>query len=58
VRVQQIIDGTGIATHGTREMPVWGDTFKRLRGGTEQSAAARIEALTKYLESIQERAGE
>jgi mono/diheme cytochrome c family protein len=58
VRLQQIIDGTGIPSHGTREMPVWGDAFRRMRGGSEASASARIEAVTKFLESIQDRTGE
>ena len=56
VRVNQIIDGTGVGSHGTRDMPVWGDAFKRTRNGTPESAAARIQALTTFLESIQDRA--
>jgi len=35
--------------HGSREMPVWGKKFSASPGG----AAAEIDALTKYLESIQ-----
>lgn len=35
--------------HGSREMPVWGKKFSESAGG----AAAEIQALTKYLESIQ-----
>jgi hypothetical protein len=38
-------------------MPIWGDAFKRTRNGpTEQGARARIDAIVKYLEAIQERA--
>jgi mono/diheme cytochrome c family protein len=58
VRVRRIIDGTGIASHGTREMPVWGTVFRRQRGVSEALAAARIDAVTQYLESIQLRTGE
>lgn len=57
-RLRQIIDGTGIAAHGDREMPVWGDLFKYAPGGQSNSAAVRIDALVKYLESIQERPAE
>ena len=58
VRVRQIIDGTGVAAHGTRDMPVWGDAFRRMRGGSDASATERIALLTKFLESIQDRTGE
>jgi mono/diheme cytochrome c family protein len=57
VRVQRIIDGTEVPTHGTREMPVWGDVFKRMRGASDAEVQRRIEAITRFLESIQERAG-
>jgi mono/diheme cytochrome c family protein len=56
-RVRRIIDGRDIPAHGTFEMPVWGDAFKRTREGlSEQAAAARIDAIVRYLDSIQERA--
>jgi mono/diheme cytochrome c family protein len=56
-RVHRIIDGRDIASHGTMEMPVWGDAFRRTREGlSEEAAAARIDAIVRYLESIQERA--
>ena len=35
--------------HGSREMPVWGKKFS----ATGANAAAEIEALTRYLESLQ-----
>jgi len=57
VRVQRIIDGTDVTSHGTREMPVWGNVFMRA-GASDQVVETRIEALTRFLESIQERAGE
>jgi mono/diheme cytochrome c family protein len=56
-RLRTIIDGRGVASHGDREMPVWGDAFKRTREGlSEEAAKARIDAIVKYLEAIQERA--
>jgi hypothetical protein len=40
-------------------MPVWGNVFRREGQGLDQAAAtARIEALVRFLESIQERPGE
>ena len=51
-RVRQVIDGTGIAAHGDRDMPVWGAVFKRSNGG---DAAARIDAIVRFLERLQQR---
>ncbi len=59
VRVREIIDGRGVASHGTRDMPVWGDTFRSAPGRPdERGVAARISAVTMFLESIQLRNGE
>ena len=58
-RVRRIIDGRDVASHGDRDMPVWGDAFKRTRGGrSEAEVKLRIDAIVKYLEGIQERATE
>jgi cytochrome c553 len=54
IRVRRIVDGTGIASHGDRTMPVWGDVFMRSRGGAAD-AGARIDAILRFLESIQQR---
>ena len=51
-RIKQIIDGQGPSVHGTRLMPVWGDVFNRSAGGGGRD---RIDALVRYLESIQRR---
>lgn len=57
--LRRIIDGTGIASHGTREMPVWGDGFRSAREGlTPDAARARIDAVVAYLESVQEQPAE
>ena len=55
-RVYRIIDGRDVASHGDREMPVWGDMFRRVPGGaTDAAVRARIEAIVRYLAGIQER---
>ena len=56
-KLQRIVDGRDVRAHGNTEMPVWGDAFRRSEGLTEQAVAARIAAIVRYLESIQERAG-
>ena len=58
-RLRRIVDGRDVATHGDREMPVWGDAFKSAGGGLSEAAiAARIAAILKYLEGIQARSGD
>jgi hypothetical protein len=56
-RVFQLIDGRQVVkAHGDSQMPVWGDGFsKSVTGADEAAIKAKIEALVKYLESIQER---
>ena len=54
--VYAIIDGRQeVPTHGNREMPVWGFTFQSSGLDTDQDQVVRgmVEALTRYLESIQ-----
>jgi mono/diheme cytochrome c family protein len=56
-RVRRIVDGRDVASHGDRDMPVWGDAFKRSAGGLSEAALkARIDAIVAYLDAIQERA--
>jgi mono/diheme cytochrome c family protein len=56
-RLRTVIDGRLVRSHGTSEMPVWGDAFRRTRDGlSEEAARARVDAIVKYLEAIQERA--
>ena len=56
-RLRQLIDGTGIASHGDRDMPVWGSVFKRLSVGG-QDAQDRIDAVVRFLQELQERPAE
>ena len=55
-RLNRIIAGWDIESHGDREMPVWGDPFRLPHDGRSQDGAeARIAAIVRYLESIQRR---
>jgi len=57
-KTRQIIDGRGVASHGSVEMPVWGHVFKATSPtGGSRTVQDRIDAIVAYLESIQERAG-
>jgi mono/diheme cytochrome c family protein len=58
-RVARIIDGRDVPAHGDRDMPVWGTTFKRESADANDEAVKnRIDALVRFLRSIQERAAE
>ena len=54
-KVYRIIDGRQhVKGHGGTDMPVWGDAFKQSADGYSEAAVkARIEAIAKYLETIQ-----
>ncbi len=52
-RVRRIISGDHvIASHGSREMPVWGPIFHQIESDIDRGNA-RMDNLIKYLESIQ-----
>ncbi len=54
--IYRIIDGrTGVATHGSREMPVWGDVWAKNAPPefAEDYVKGRILELIMFLESIQ-----
>jgi mono/diheme cytochrome c family protein len=56
-QTRRVIDGreARVRAHGTIEMPVWGDAFIRREGLTDAAARARIDAIVRYLDAIQER---
>jgi mono/diheme cytochrome c family protein len=55
-RVRRIVDGREVEAHGDPDMPIWGTAFKSTRDGySEASVRARIDAIVKFLESIQKR---
>jgi len=50
-RIANVIQGVDVsASHGSREMPVWGTVFRSLRPDTVQ---LRIDNLTSYVASLQ-----
>ncbi len=55
--IREIVEGRkALKSHGSREMPVWGNEFarKRKKGeGREGATRTRVHALVSYLESIQ-----
>jgi len=53
--VYRIIDGRDVPAHGDRDMPVWGETFKAVAGSNAAAVKARIDAVLRYLQGIQER---
>ncbi len=58
-KTRRIIDGRGVPSHGSVEMPVWGTVFKAASPtGSGRAVQDRIDAIVAYLESIQERVGQ
>ena len=54
IDVQQVISGQFTVTaHGTRDMPVWGDLFRSLDGGSASIGQLRVDNLTNYLKTLQ-----
>lgn len=52
LRIRNVIEGeVNVATHGTKEMPVWGLYFRRTRG--ESVSKLNSYALMEYIQSIQ-----
>jgi mono/diheme cytochrome c family protein len=52
--VYQIVDGRPVASHGSREMPVWGPAFKGMdETSSKQTVKEKIVELVYYLKSIQ-----
>jgi mono/diheme cytochrome c family protein len=54
-RVIKIISGDEVlASHGSRDMPVWGPIFHQIEGD-QDFGNVRLQNLIKYLESIQQK---
>jgi hypothetical protein len=53
--VARVVAGMGNRAHGSVEMPVWGEVFKRTPGLDDRAVKERIDAIVEYLKSIQER---
>lgn len=56
-RLHRVVDGRdqSVRAHGSMEMPVWGDAFRKRDGLSDEAARARIDAIVLYLGLIQER---
>ncbi len=54
--IKDVIEGKQSATpaHGSREMPIWGPIFHQVEADQDWGEV-RLEAVTKYLESIQKK---
>ena len=53
IRVQRVIQGEDeVLSHGSRDMPIWGQIFRHM-SSNEDLGAVRIYNLVKYIESIQ-----
>ena len=55
--IHRSVDGRSVKAHGSTEMPVWGDAFKWRLGLDEDAIRERVEAIVRYVGSIQERSG-
>lgn len=59
LKLRKVIDGTvetgRLRSHSSKEMPVWGDVFRRKAAGDNQyvAAQARIMGIMDYIASIQ-----
>lgn len=55
-RVKEIIEGkpSALPAHGSREMPLWGPIFHQVEADQDWGEV-RLDAVTKYLESIQQK---
>jgi len=52
--VLRVISGAGLPSHGSRDMPVYGDLLRRVRP-RDPGAGTSIDAIVSYLEQIQDR---
>ena len=53
IRVSRVIMGEDVvASHGSREMPIWGPIFHQIESDVDKGNV-RLENLVKYLEAIQ-----
>ncbi|MCC6591022.1 MAG: c-type cytochrome [Bryobacterales bacterium] len=43
----------GVAAHGSKDMPIWGDVFRDLGRGDSSETSLRLRNLTKHIESMQ-----
>jgi mono/diheme cytochrome c family protein len=54
LKVTAVLSGqTDLASHGNKDMPVWGVVFRSMSGGHESEVQQRVANLNHYLESLQ-----
>lgn len=54
--IYQVIEwGGAIASHGSRDMPVWGVAFRPLTRENQKEVSVRIHALTDYIGTLQQK---
>lgn len=46
---------SNVTAHGTKDMPVWGSLFRDMSHGHEGEIQQRVNNLTNYIESLQEK---
>jgi mono/diheme cytochrome c family protein len=58
-RLSRIVEGRDVASHGDRDMPVWGDAFRATEGGySPEAVQARIASIMRFVRGIQQRPAE
>jgi mono/diheme cytochrome c family protein len=56
LRVAAVIRGEEpLASHGTKDMPIWGHLFWNMSGGHDAEVQQRVANLNKYIESLQKK---
>ena len=54
LKVYRVITGEdNVASHGTKDMPMWGQVFRDMSRGDDAVIRMRLTNLTKYIQSIQ-----
>jgi mono/diheme cytochrome c family protein len=54
LKVYRVITGEdSVASHGTKDMPMWGQVFRDMSRGDDAVIKMRLTNLTRYIESIQ-----
>jgi Cytochrome C oxidase, cbb3-type, subunit III len=48
-KLRRIIDGREVRAHGTRDMPVWGDAFKRSRNSSMKKRSTHVSRLSSSI---------
>ena len=55
-RISAVLSGTAaLPAHGSKDMPIWGHLFWSVSHGSSGEVHLRMENLTKYIESLQEK---